>query len=311
VRYADEAYVAGKEGVSWVGKKAGEGWDAAKRWVTGSDETTDAAKTLDNLPCANSFSGGTLVMTASGAKPIAELVEGEIVLAYNEETGEVGAYPITDTISHVDATIVLLTIDGETLETTPDHPFYVMDTAPWLMVGEIAGHWVEVDELQIGDEIRKADGSTGVVRAIKIVLQPQRMYNLTVAEAHTFFVGHGQWLAHNCRVNFQPLGGFSRDVLTKGFHVNSDVGELSLLPRRLNDGTIEIAVRAAGANTGSITNKVVQGVTDLLSKDPRGAIQRAQAIVSNFGHDSRYANRVAEARLLLEALTNGGYKVVK
>jgi hypothetical protein len=24
------------------------------------------------------------------------------------------------------------------------------------------------------------------------------MYNLTVAEAHTFFVGDGQWLVHNC-----------------------------------------------------------------------------------------------------------------
>ncbi|MCB0107996.1 MAG: hypothetical protein KDE53_18870, partial [Caldilineaceae bacterium] len=23
------------------------------------------------------------------------------------------------------------------------------------------------------------------------------MYNLTVAEAHTFFVGDGQWLVHN------------------------------------------------------------------------------------------------------------------
>jgi hypothetical protein len=24
------------------------------------------------------------------------------------------------------------------------------------------------------------------------------MYNLTVDEAHTFFVGDGQWLVHNC-----------------------------------------------------------------------------------------------------------------
>ena len=30
-----------------------------------------------------------------------------------------------------------------------------------------------------------------------MVQQPQVMYNLTVAEAHTFFVGDGQWLVHN------------------------------------------------------------------------------------------------------------------
>jgi len=33
---------------------------------------------------------------------------------------------------------------------------------------------------------------------VKVVVQPQRMYNLTVADAHTFFVGDGEWLVHNC-----------------------------------------------------------------------------------------------------------------
>jgi hypothetical protein len=45
--------------------------------------------------------------------------------------------------------------------------------------------------------VRKADGSYGVVQGIEMVQQPQVMYNLTVAEAHTFFVGDGQWLVHN------------------------------------------------------------------------------------------------------------------
>jgi hypothetical protein len=30
------------------------------------------------------------------------------------------------------------------------------------------------------------------------VARTQPMYNLTVAQAHTFFVGDGQWLVHNC-----------------------------------------------------------------------------------------------------------------
>jgi hypothetical protein len=33
------------------------------------------------------------------------------------------------------------------------------------------------------------------------------MYNLTVAQAHTFFVGDGQWLVHNCGGSTTKLGG--------------------------------------------------------------------------------------------------------
>jgi hypothetical protein len=79
------------------------------------------------------------------------LVEGELVLAYNEATGEIGAYPITDVISRIDPEIVLLTIDGETLETTAEHPFYELQSAPWLASGQTEGHWIET-----GYEIRSA-----------------------------------------------------------------------------------------------------------------------------------------------------------
>ena len=74
-------------------------------------------------------------------------------------------------------------------------------------------------------------------------------------------------------------------MLTKGFHLNSDIGELSLIPRRLKDGTIEITIQAAGTKTGTINKKVVDGVKKLLADDPQGAIKRAEAIISTFGGD--------------------------
>ena len=77
-------------------------------------------------------------------------------------------------------------IDGEELETTPEHPFYVEGEG-----------WVQAEDLQLGDDIRNADGSTGEVQSITTEETSQEMYNLTVAEAHTFFVGDGQWLVHN------------------------------------------------------------------------------------------------------------------
>ena len=46
--------------------------------------------------------------------------------------------------------IISFTIDKETIETTPEHPFYVMANAPWLQSGETEGRWVNAGELEVG-----------------------------------------------------------------------------------------------------------------------------------------------------------------
>ena len=135
-------------------------------------------------PC--SFSYDTLVMTREGLRPIGELVINDFVLAYDEITGETGWYPITALWVHVDPVIVYLIIEGEVIETTPNHPFYTVED-----------EWIFAGLLEAGDLIRKADSSYGVVQSLEFVHQPQKMYNLTVDVAHTYFVGEGQWLVHN------------------------------------------------------------------------------------------------------------------
>ena len=104
--------------------------------------------------CPNSFSAETLVQTEDGTFPISEIRVGDMVLAYNEETGEVGYYPVTDLIRHIDPVIVLLTIDGEVIETTPEHPFYeVLEWMAWEQVGVIQpGLWTDAEDLQVGDK---------------------------------------------------------------------------------------------------------------------------------------------------------------
>ena len=133
-----------------------------------------------------SFSEDTLVMTEEGLVPISEVDVGEMVLAFNEATGEIGYYPVTATWAHLDPIIVELTIDGEVVWTTPEYPFYTAD-----------GNWEAVLELQVGEEIQQADGRTGVVEGVVYHTRPQMMYNMTVATAHTYFVGDGHWLVHN------------------------------------------------------------------------------------------------------------------
>jgi hypothetical protein len=61
----------------------------------------------------------------------------------------------------VDATIVLLTIDGETLETTAEHPFYELEAAPWLAAGETRGRWTEAGDLAIGAAVWQTEEQRG------------------------------------------------------------------------------------------------------------------------------------------------------
>jgi len=67
-----------------------------------------------------------------------------------------------------------------------EHPFYTAEE-----------EWVNAGDLSLGEEILALDGSIGVVEFVEVVTDSQPMYNLTVADAHTFFVGDGQWLVHN------------------------------------------------------------------------------------------------------------------
>ncbi len=107
---------------------------------------------------------------------------------------------------------------------TPEHPFYVEGEG-----------WVAAGELERGDRVRRADGSYGEVKSLRLVERKQRMYNLTVDEAHTYFVDDGQWLVHNtcdlrdevARIRqAQPGGpiGAGRNVAVAEYNVNGQTG---------------------------------------------------------------------------------------
>ncbi len=176
VRYADEAV------------------DAAGGTARYGDEVVDLV--TDCL--TNSFAAGTVVMTDYGQVSIEEIEVGTMVLAYNEETGEIGYYPVTDLISHIDMEVIYLTIEGEVVVSTVDHPFYTG-----------SGEWIDAGLLQPGAEIRTAEWDIGSVESVYTVTQPQQMYNFTVGHAHTYFIGYKQWLVHNS--NCLPKGFSSID----------------------------------------------------------------------------------------------------
>jgi len=75
---------------------------------------------------------------------------------------------------------------SEVVHTNQKHPFFTLEHG-FLPVGQI----------KLGMHILRADGRVGVVTGWKVVPGTKAMYNLEVAQDHTFTVGDGQWVVHN------------------------------------------------------------------------------------------------------------------
>ena len=81
----------------------------------------------------------------------------------------------------------------------------------------------------MGDAIRAADGTVGVVEVVTVVHAPGVMVNLTVDLAATYLVGDGRWVVHN--VDVEELLDLAKKT--------KDIPYRNLVPRALTP--VEIA----------------------------------------------------------------------
>ena len=139
-------------------------------------------------PQAYCFVAGTLIVTALGFANIEDIRPGDYVYAENTETGEQAYMPVLETFSHEVSETYTVTIEGESIETTSGHPFYVVEEG-----------WVGADELEAGDEVELADGGSGTVDSVEKneLDEPVTVYNFAVMDYHTYYVGENGALVHN------------------------------------------------------------------------------------------------------------------
>jgi RHS repeat-associated protein len=135
----------------------------------------------------NSFTADTLVHTQQGLITIAEVQIGDFVWSFNEETDKSQWNEVTHLIQgDQEYNLVVLTLEnGETIEATEEHPFSVVGKG-----------WVAAEALTQGDVLVTKDGNI----KISSVEREQRtvvVYNLTVENAHTFYIGFDGVLVHN------------------------------------------------------------------------------------------------------------------
>ncbi len=139
------------------------------------------------------FAKGTLVLLADGtSKAIETLENGQEVLAIaeNDPSAQPRACKVLQVFHNDLARIFEVRVADEIIRTTAGHPFFVNGKG-----------WVKVRDLIKGDELRTPGGKFLKVQSVVDSGKTEPVFNLEVAEDHTYFVvlpvsRHGVWV-HN------------------------------------------------------------------------------------------------------------------
>src|SRR5262249_19836875 len=137
------------------------------------------------------FAAGTPLRTPEGSKPIEAFRPGDMILSRSELDHDARARPRkVEEVFAGTAFVWVLRVAGQEIRTTEEHPFYVQGKG-----------WRPAAKLQLGDLLNSDDGSWVPVEGLHGTSEQLPVYNLRVAEYHTYFVGAEHWgfsvWAHN------------------------------------------------------------------------------------------------------------------
>ncbi|AMV24068.1 Calx-beta domain protein [Gemmata sp. SH-PL17] len=260
------------------------------------DAIGELAQTV--LACLNGacFVAGTPLLTPNGAKSIEEITVGELVLSRSEldPSGPVVG-KVVEAVLVRPARVLNLHIGGQVIGTTAEHPFFTSDRG-----------WTPAGELQAGDRIATLSGEwIGIEETFDTGLDAT-VYNLRVADFHTYFVGGDHWgfaaWAHN---TYEFLSGrkVATDVAAKmGTTIYSMAAKNKIVELILAEG-------AKGAEYGVVGD--YNAITDAIAGNLIGSygfenqVPTVERVIrSYFGQ----AN-IAQSRATLEnAIPPGGWK---
>ena len=140
------------------------------------------------------FVAGTIVQTEHGTKKIEEVSTGDKVWSLNVKTKKASLSEVTGITQNVVNRIVYLTYESkgkmEMIAGTVDHPMMRPD-----------GKIVNLGDVKIGDRFLSKNGTIVLAKSVEIKDFPEGVYvyNLSVKDDHTYFVGTlegGIWV-HN------------------------------------------------------------------------------------------------------------------
>ena len=140
---------------------------------------------FDGLGAAGEFLGNAKAVSLLA---IEKIKSGDKVISTDPETMETSPKTVLETYIRVVTTLVHLTVNGEEIVTTVDHPFYVKNQG-----------FIKAGELIVGDELLDVNGNVLLVEnfAVELTDEPTTVYNFQVEDFHTYYVGKNGILVHN------------------------------------------------------------------------------------------------------------------
>ena len=134
------------------------------------------------------FIAGTYVLALDGFKRIEDIVAGDKIMAADPDTFEIAEKTVLETYVRQVDKLVHITINGEEIVTTDNHPFYVQGRG-----------FINAGSLLVGDKLVSVNGEDLIVEDyyIKLTEKPVSVYNFQVEDFHTYFVGDCSVWVHN------------------------------------------------------------------------------------------------------------------
>ena len=168
----------------------------AVQWVyggltaPGSCSTWTRIKSIFQNTC---FAAGTPLLTPDGSKPIEQFKVGDFLLSRdeNDPLGPISPKVVEEVFVRT-GQILHVHVRGQVIRTTPEHPFWVNGRG-----------WLPAGCLCVGDLLYSHDGNWLPVEDLYNGGESETVYNLRVADHHTYFVGSQEWgwsvWVHNAR----------------------------------------------------------------------------------------------------------------
>ena len=130
------------------------------------------------------FGAGTPVMTRTGPRPIEDIQVGDQVLTQGQARGELSFRPILAVFHNKPTATLRVELEGEAIVATGIHRFWKSGQG-----------WAMARDLRPGDRVRTLGGESEVKGVGRDEVRP--VFNLEVADGHSFFVGGRRALVHD------------------------------------------------------------------------------------------------------------------
>ncbi|MGC3967436.1 MAG: polymorphic toxin-type HINT domain-containing protein [Pirellulales bacterium] len=129
------------------------------------------------------FRAGTPLVCEDGYRKVEDLRVGDR-LAVRDEFDSNGPieYKAIEEVFERRGLILEVTVGGQTIGTTAEHPFYVHEKG-----------WTPAGQLQVGDLLATAEGRWLPVERLYNTGNLETVYNFRVQDHHTYFVGDAGW----------------------------------------------------------------------------------------------------------------------